>query len=262
MRTMPRRAQAFVLALAAGLVLSIAAHAAELKFPALTGRVVDQENLLSEATETRLTQWLAGLEAAKRTQVVVVTLPSLQDTNIEDYGYQLGRHWSIGEAGKNTGVLLIVAPNQRAVRIEVGYGLEGTLTDALSHVIIERDLLPAFRSGNFEQGIVSGTASLLRTLGYTPQDAPAPRPSSTASSEGSPYGLIVPVVAILIFFFLRRRGGGLGGVGSGPIVPWRGGSGRRSSGFGSFGGGSRGSSGGGFSGSGGSFGGGGASGRW
>ena len=258
------RAPALLLALFSALILSANADAADLKFPALTGRVVDEANLLSDSTEARLTGWLAGLEAAKRYQVVVVTLPSLQDTSIEDFGYRLGRHWGIGEAGKNTGALLVVAPNQRAVRIEAGYGLEGTLTDALSRQIIERDLLPAFRAGNFEQGVVAGTAAILRTLGFKPSDAPVPGRSSAAPDEGSVFGLIVPVLAILVFFFMRRRGGGggFGGLTSGPIVPWRGGSGRRSSGFGSFGGGSRGSSGGGFKGGGGSFGGGGASGRW
>ena len=103
-----------------------------LVFPALTGRVVDEANILNEATRATLTQKLADLEAKTTDQLVVATLKSLQGTSIEDFGYQLGRHWRIGQKDKNNGVLLIVAPNERKVRIEVGYGLEGTLTDAVA----------------------------------------------------------------------------------------------------------------------------------
>src|SRR5262245_10733167 len=107
-----------------------AAHA--LTFPELTGRVVDEANVLDQPTRTALEQKLADFEAKTTGQLVVVTLKSLQGTSIEDYGYQLGRHWGIGQKEKNTGVLLIVAPNERKVRIEVGYGFEGTLSDAVS----------------------------------------------------------------------------------------------------------------------------------
>ena len=114
-----------------------------LTFPTLTGRVVDEANILDPATQrAALTQKLADLEAKSTDQVVVVTLKSLQGTSIEDYGYQLGRHWQIGQKDKNNGVLLIVAPNERKVRIEVGYGLEGTLTDLVSQ-FHHRELDPA-----------------------------------------------------------------------------------------------------------------------
>jgi len=101
-------------------------------FPTLTGRVVDDANLLSPEDEQTLTQELKDLEDKSSDQLVVVTLPSLQGYEIEDYGYQLGRHWGIGTKELDNGVLLIVAPNERKVRIEVGYGLEPILTDALS----------------------------------------------------------------------------------------------------------------------------------
>ena len=105
--------------------------AAEPSFPALTGRVVDDAHILDAAARAAIERKLAAFETKSGRQVVVATLPSLQGYEIEDYGYRLGRHWGIGEKGSNNGALLIVAPNERRVRIEVGYGLEGTLTDAV-----------------------------------------------------------------------------------------------------------------------------------
>ncbi|MBZ0139108.1 MAG: TPM domain-containing protein, partial [Pseudorhodoplanes sp.] len=125
------------------------APAQTLSFPPLSGRVVDEAGLLDAATRAALTQTLAGLEARSTDQLVVVTLRSLRGTSIEDYGYRLGRAWQVGQKDKNNGVLLIVAPNERKVRIEVGYGLEGTLTDAISKFIIENSILPRFKAGDF-----------------------------------------------------------------------------------------------------------------
>src|SRR3984957_9042088 len=131
---MSRRA---LLAGIAWLCLICACAAQTLTFPALSGRVVDEAGILDAAARAALTQSLADLEQKTTDQLVVVTLKSLQGTSIEDYGYQLGRRWQIGQKEKNNGVLLIVAPSERKVRIEVGYGLEGTLTDAISKLIIE-----------------------------------------------------------------------------------------------------------------------------
>ena len=116
-----------------GLVLIafvLAAYA--LTFPQLTGRVVDEAGVLDLAAKAELERKLAEFETKTTGQLVVVTLKSLQGTSIEDYGYQLGRHWGIGQKEKNSGALLIVVPSERKVRIEVGYGLEGQLTDAVS----------------------------------------------------------------------------------------------------------------------------------
>jgi uncharacterized protein len=107
-----------------------------LDFPALSGRVVDEANVLDPQTRAALADKLAELEAKTTDQLVVVTLKSLQGTSIEDFGVELGRHWRIGQKDKNNGVLLIVAPNERKVRIEVGYGVEGALSDAVSRLII------------------------------------------------------------------------------------------------------------------------------
>ena len=126
-----------------GLLLSAVAFAAyALTFPELTGRVVDDAGILDPATKAALERKLAEFETKTTGQLVVVTLKSLQGTSIEDYGYQLGRQWQIGQKEKNTGALLIVAPNERKVRIEVGYGFEGTLTDTVSRLIIENSILP------------------------------------------------------------------------------------------------------------------------
>ena len=142
------------LALTATLLLWSAVAIAALHFPALTGHVVDDAHLLSAGTAQSLESQLSDYENGTTNQVVVATLPSLQSTAIEDYGYQLGRYWGIGQKGKNNGVLLIIAPNEHKVRIEVGYGLEGTLTDAQSSQIVQSIILPAFKSGNFEGGIL------------------------------------------------------------------------------------------------------------
>ena len=222
--------------------------------PALTGRVVDDAHILSEQTKGDLDQKLEGLEAKTSRQLVVVTLPSLQGYEISDYGYQLGRAWGIGQKGQNNGVLFIVVPSEHKVRIEVGYGLEGRLTDAASRVIIEDDILPAFRRGDFNMGVLDGAAAILGVLGGSDAAAGAPPRSrsggsSARDSETVINGLLIAAIWLFIWWMMwRRRGrGGMPFYYFGP-------------GFG--GGGSSGGGAGGFAGGGGSFGGGGASGRW
>jgi len=225
-------------------------------FPPLTGQVVDTAALLSPPAQALLVRELAAHEAASGNQIVVVTVPSLDGAAIEDYGYRLGRHWGIGQQGQDNGVLLIVALAERQIRIEVGYGLEGMLTDALSWDIIQGRMLPRFREGAFEDGIVDGARAIVAVLGgdYAPGgDSPAAGQAPTP--EGGKLGALV--FWILVIFILtsgfggRGRGGGLGrAVLAGAVL---GGHGRgRGGGFG----------GGGFGGGGGGFGGGGASGGW
>jgi uncharacterized protein len=202
---------------------------------------VDQAGLLSPQTRLRLTQQLEQHERATREQVVIAILSSLQGYPIEDYGVQLARRWGIGQAKQNNGVVLIIAPNERAVRIEVGYGLEGKLTDALTHAIIQNEILPYFKQGDFEAGVVHGTQAILAVLGgaYTP---------TTGKSQGRPvfaFPFFLLLMLIIFFRLVRGHRSGWGGYGGG--------------GFGGGGGISRG---GGIEGGGGSFGGGGASGRW
>jgi uncharacterized protein len=243
----------------ASLMLAAApAHAAP-TFPPLAGRVVDDAHVLSAATQADLTNKLAALEQKTTDQVVVVTLPSLQGYEIEDYGYQLGRAWGIGQKGKDNGAILIIAPAEHKVRIEVGYGLEPVLTDALSSVILQDQVLPKFRTGDYDGGAEAGTDAIISQLGLDPAQAAANVQAAAQQPVSRPNP--IPVIFILIFVFfmisaLFRRGGGLwmaapllmsGGFRSGSIG---------GSSFGGFGGG------GGFSGGGGGFGGGGASGGW
>ncbi|MEN0065145.1 MAG: TPM domain-containing protein, partial [Myxococcota bacterium] len=137
--------------------------------PALTGRVVDQANLLSPATERELGQDLADLESSTGAQFVVVTLPDLQGYPIDEFGYRMGREWGIGRAEQDDGVLLIVAKAERKVRIEVGYGLEGILTDAWSSHTIRRSIVPLFRQGDFDGGVRAGARAIIDQISADPE---------------------------------------------------------------------------------------------
>jgi uncharacterized protein len=228
------------------------------KFPALTGRVVDDAHILSDSTKADLDQKLAALEQKTSRQLVVVTIPSLQGYEISDYGYQLGRAWGIGQAKLNNGILLIVAPTEHKVRIEVGYGLEPIMTDAFSSVIIQTQILPKFRSGDFNGGVEAGADALIEQLSLDTSEAEKRAAAAAQPRHGQGQGnpLVFLIVIIFVFIALSRVFGGwwllpffLGGGGRG----WGGGGG----------GGWSGGGGGGWSGGGGgSFGGGGSSGSW
>ncbi|MDH0748513.1 TPM domain-containing protein [Pseudomonas sp. GD03842] len=221
---------------------------AEPTFPPLTGRVVDMAGMLDNASKERLSQMLRAHEELTTEQVVVVTVPNLQGSAIEDYGYQLGRHWGIGQKGKDNGALLIVAKEERKVRIEVGYGLEDRLTDAQSSVIINQIITPAFKQGDFAGGINRGAEAIVQVLGGDPLAEPAV--GATGGDEVTDGRMtLLLFVLFIIACYISARYGGIGLIGSG---------GSRGGGFG--GGGS--GSGGGMRGGGGSFGGGGASGGW
>lgn len=180
--------------LAAALVFVSAASLAAPPFPLLTGRVVDEAGILSPQVEAEISAQLAAHEQSSTNQIVVVTLKSLQGYDIADYANQLFRHWGIGQKGRNNGVLLMVVPNERKLRIEVGYGLEGALTDAESHAIIERAIKPPFRQGNYEQGIRAGVGAILAAIEGEFQGAPP----VTATGDGN--SIIGPLVAGLFFF--------------------------------------------------------------
>lgn len=253
MHGLPRNlAHAFAAALIA-FVLAAGAAEAALSFPPLTGRVVDEAGILSTDAQQRLTALLAEHERQTGNQVVVTTVKSLQGTDIATYGYQLGRAWGIGQKGKNNGVLITVSPSDHKVRIEVGYGLEGSLTDAQSVLIIQNTMLPFFKKGDYDSGVLAGTVQVLQALGGKPTGVESiPQPDSRSGGHGGIPIIVIIIILWVVFgrffwplFFLGSifgggRGGGFGGGFGG----------------GSFGGG------GGFSGGGGSFGGGGASGSW
>jgi uncharacterized protein len=152
-----------------------ASHAASAApLPALSGRVVDRAHILSAAEQRRLDVRLAALERRTTDQLVVVTLPDLGGASIEQVGLRLGRGWGIGQKGLDNGVLLIVAPNDRRVRIEVGCGLEGLLTDARASAIIQQKLIPLFRKGAYDRAAEAGVAAIEAILQSDPR-RPQPR---------------------------------------------------------------------------------------
>lgn len=232
-------------------------------FPELTGRIVDAANLLSLEDKVRIETELALLEGTSSDQLVVVTVPTLQGYPIEDYGYQLGRHWGIGQKGTNNGVLLIVAPADRKVRIEVGYGLGGQLTDLMSKLIIENAILPEFRRGNFAGGVTAGVRDIKDVLLGDAAEVEARnkrRPVDTGDREEIIALLvIIGIIALMLYLHDQDSQRGRSNTASAEgrrrrdrrrviVVP----------GGGGFGGGWSG----GRSGGGGGFGGGGASGGW
>ncbi|QKF83452.1 TPM domain-containing protein [Halarcobacter ebronensis] len=149
-------------------------------FPELTGRVVDDAKILNSSQKQTLTKLLKEEEKNSSNQIIVVTLESLHGYDIADYGYQLGRHWGIGQKDKNNGVLLIVSMAEKKLRIEVGYGLEGALTDKTSHEIIEYIIKPNFRNGNFYEGILKGTKAIIASVKgeYKAEDYHIPKKSN------------------------------------------------------------------------------------
>jgi uncharacterized protein len=270
-------AKSFVVWAFLAFALAVQPAAAAPTYPSLTGRVVDDAHILSPQAQAELTQELAGLEQKTSRQLVVVTLPSLQGYEIEDYGNGLIRAWGIGQKQTNNGALFIVAPNERRVRVEVGYGLEGVLTDAISKIIINREVVPRFRQRDMEGGVVAGTRALIEQLSLdtstaeqraaqAEQQQADQRVYARRGGHGNPIaGIVVFFVIIwVIMGVLRGGGGGLGGFLGGMFLGSMLGGGRRyddwGGGGGGFGGGGFG--GGGFSGGGGSGGGGGASGSW
>ena len=233
------------------------AVAVALTFPPLTGRVVDQANVIPPDTRSALEAKLADLESKSGIQLVVATVKSLEGQEIEPYANQLFRTWQLGEKTKNNGVLLLVAPNEHRARIEVGYGLEGTLTDALSNVIITNAIAPRLKTGDFAGGISRGVDDIITVL-TTDASEWGQRPSLRLDhQQGSdPVGWILIAIlfaVILLSIVSRSFRWFLFNVGL-PILLSSGSRGGYSSGGGY--------SGGGFSGGGGSSGGGGASGSW
>jgi uncharacterized protein len=250
-------------------------------FPKLTGRVVDQAQLLTPAQVVDITSKSEALEQASGRQFVVATVNSLEGRTIEDYGYRLGRTWGIGQEQKDDGVILLVAPNERKVRIETGYGARVFLTDAVSSVIIREAIIPRFKAGDMGGGIVAGSDQIIQLMQLPPEEAAkrAQEIGATESRRSKESGTsFIPVIFIVVIFFViigsiasraggkryRRRRGGIDPW----IVLWGLNEISRASrhGGGGWGGGSWGGGGGGgfggFSGGGGSFGGGGASGGW
>ena len=255
------------LLLLAVVISPVPSRAADPQFPELTGRVVDGAGLLSAEDIAAITADLEALETKTSDQLVLVTLPSLQGFPIEEFGYKLGRHWGIGQQGKDNGVLLIVAPKERKVRIEVGRGLEGTLPDAMAKLIIDNAILPEFRGGDFPAGIKAGLRDITTLLTNAPEaEALRARARDTGPDWAADHADIVAFIIIAIWLIIMIivlwsiinsiRHGAKGKKGKGWTSSTSSSNNNWSSTSSWSGGG------GGFSGGGGSFGGGGASGGW
>ena len=260
------------------MALASIAHAQSTDKPAiaLTDRVVDAAGVLSFAQQQELIAKLSAYEKESSDQIVVATVPNLNGMDIETYANRLYRAWGIGQKTENNGILLLVAPTERKVRIEVGYGLEGTVTDALSAIIIQNAIIPEFRNGDYGAGIIKGTDDILQVLRGEGAElqARAKRNQKEAADQTDWVEVIFLIFWISIFFggfgftilapvFGRKIGPGRYEW-LGVTIALSGGGSGGSSGRGGFGGGFGGGSsgGGGFSGGGGSSGGGGASGSW
>jgi len=285
-----------VFLLAAVAVSALASPAAALDVPPFTGQIVDAAHLLPADLAASLSVELEAHERRTGNQVAVLTLPSLQGEPLEEFSHRVATTWKLGQKGTDNGVLILVVPGDRKVRIEVGYGLEGTLTDARSSRIIREEMLPKFRAGDYAGGVAAGVKAVLGTIEGT-YTAPTRNGRDTLSTAGGPRGIFFLAVAVglltaailwsqgtakgslsgsIMAFLLAHSTGLLLAIAAALIVmifllllmmasgggrrPARGSGGWGGGSFGEFSGG--GGWGGGFSGGGGSFGGGGASGSW
>jgi uncharacterized protein len=194
--------------------------AAAIEVPALKGRVNDYGGMLSAESERRLETLLKELEAKDSTQVTVLTIPSLDGDSLEDFSMRVAERWQIGRKGFDNGVILIFARDDRKVRIEVGYGLEGRLTDLTAGRIIRDRIVPEFRAGRFDQGVLNGVVALTEVVRGEFQ-APAQPPTGPAASGVED---LMPFVLVFIFlvFMLGRVSRPLGTAAGGLFMPFLG----------------------------------------
>jgi uncharacterized protein len=184
------------------LVLARTAVAADITIPYLSGRVVDEANLLSEDARNRITALSKAHEAATTNQVVVLTVPTIGGVSVEEYAVKVFESWKLGQKGKDNGILVVVVPQDRKMRIEVGYGLEGPLPDGAAGEIIRTWMTPAFKAGNYDKGIEDGVAAIVARLegrGGPIDRTPAAAP---ASSGGSSFETIPMPMALFVGAFI------------------------------------------------------------
>ncbi len=250
-----------MVAFVCAIMLIAPSSARALDVPPIKKRVNDYANMISPKAERQISDMLTRLEASDSTQVVVVTVPSLQGDSIEDFSMRVAEAAGIGQKGKDNGALLLVSKGDRKMRIEVGYGLEGRLTDVLSGQIVDNVLVPEFKAGKFDEGFLLATTAMIKAVRGEYKGTGLKRGRSTGIGSLFKLLFLFLFVPIWVFGSLGRHGARRSG---GSILPWLiagsmlSGSSRSSSSGGFGGGGGFG----GFSGGGGGFGGGGASGGW
>ncbi len=218
------------------------AYAQQVSYPEATGYVTDQAGIMEDADHQKIEAWIKELRQKTTAEVAVVTVESTEPLSIEEYAVRLFQRFGIGQKGKDNGVLLLVASKDHHMRIEVGYGLEGAVTDAYSSAIINNIMVPEFKQGQYSDGIAKGTAAIVTLIAkeYNVTLTGVPQPQEL--TDGSSW-VVWLVIALIIFFFIGRGGfflpmlffpGGYSrGYGSGGF----GGGGGFSGGFGGFGGG-------------------------
>lgn len=205
----------FVAAMVAGIFSATSLPALEV--PALKGRVNDYAGILSNGAEHQLDTVLADLERTDSTQIVVLTIPSLKGDSLEDFSIRVAEQWKIGQKNEDNGAILIISKNDRKIRIEVGYGLEGKLTDLMCGRIIRGVITPNFKSGDFDGGVVQGVSAMIGTVKglYTAESKPA-GPRRRSSSHHGMFGFLA---LLFIINMLGRVSRPLGVVAGGVIVP-------------------------------------------
>lgn len=270
-RPFPRHGSALVqlagALLLCALLLPAWAHAQS--FPALTGPVVDQAGVIPDDQEARIAQKLVALKSQTQRQLQVVTVSSLEGYDIADYANRLFRAWQLGDKQRNDGVMLLVAPNERKLRIEVGYGMEGTVTDGISFLVINQVIVPRLKAGDMPGGIEAGTDALIKQMSLPAEEAQQAAAQASVRQNNTVEldpGMVIWLVIFVLFFVLpmiRRIAGGrrYHSSGLGQVILWNVLEGMARGGGGG-GGGGWGGGGGGWGGGGGSSGGGGASGSW
>lgn len=196
----------------------MAQQAWALAVPELKGRVNDYAHMLTAQTARQLEAFLADLDQTDGTQIVVLTIPSLEGDSLEDFSIRTAEAWGIGQKGTDNGAILLIAKNDRKIRIEVGYGLEGTLTDLTSGRIIRNVISPRFKNGQFDQGVIDGVAAMVGTVRGEYQAPERPRGSGRRNSGGSP-GIIGLFVLFLLLRVVGRISRVLGAVAGGVIAP-------------------------------------------
>lgn len=178
-----------------------------LEVPVLTGRVNDHAGMLSATTRQQLEDILSRLEQTDSTQIVVLTIPSLGGEVLEEFSLKVAEKWQIGQKGFDNGAILLIAKNDRKLRIEVGYGLEGSLTDLMAGRIIRNVIVPQFKAGNFDQGVIDGVQaiiSIVRGEHTAPEKSPFARDSKKKGFSPGFGGLIAFVFFISMLGRLRR----------------------------------------------------------
>jgi uncharacterized protein len=220
MRLLPCHGNRRGFLLLVGIILMVPLAAQALDVPPLRGRVNDYADMLSRSTEGQLDLLLQDLEASDATQIVVLTVPSLEGDSLEDFSIRVADQWKIGQKNLDNGAILLIAKADRKLRIEVGYGLEGRLTDLMAGRIISNIIVPRFKAGQIDQGITEGVKAMVEAVRgeFTATEAPSRGNGQDQRSGNGLFGLILVLFFLNVLGRLRRSLGALAGAVIVPII--------------------------------------------